>query len=89
MKKTKSEDFARKLYKQITGCVLIDSPVKCPKCDLRIYVYDKKRYGVFCKCGYGVKEKDLIEHLWGTQKFDNINYMANFYVYGIMQPSSL
>jgi flavodoxin len=87
MKSKKYEEDAKKLYKEITGIQLIDKPVSCPNCHKMDYEYNGEAHGVFCKCGFGVREKDLIHWIWGIENLLSISQLkerANFYCYGLM-----
>lgn len=80
----KNEEEAKKLYKEVMGCSLVDAKEKCPSCFGLDYVYIKNRHGVYCKCGYGVTEKDMMDFIWRANDLAMVKNKINFYCYGFM-----
>lgn len=77
----KNEEEAKKLYKEVMGCSLVDAKEKCPSCFGLDYVYIKNRYGVYCKCGYGVSEKNMMDFIWRASDLAMVKNKVNFPFY--------
>lgn len=76
----KASANAKKLYRELTGEPYFGYKSPCPKCRSFYYEYDAKNFQSHCRCGFKVKERDLISHIWGTTALPNFMEMAKFYV---------